>query len=81
MTRDEMMEALIPAFVNSGETLAGARRRLWRMSASTLEREMLLRGLADYDDPAPLDDEGDAGDDYCDRHTMPVWREAPLYLD
>jgi hypothetical protein len=62
MTREEMIEALIPAYVNSGDTLATARRHLWLMSTKGLKRELLLRGLADYDDPAPLEeDEGDDG--------------------
>ena len=62
MNRDEMIEMLIPAYVDSGKSLADARRQLWRMNSKALQRELLLRGLQDYDEPAPVEDE-DADDD------------------
>lgn len=37
MTRDEMIDTLIPVLVNCGESPTNARRRLWRMSTSALE--------------------------------------------
>jgi hypothetical protein len=80
MTREEIIETLVPAYVNFGDTLTTARRRLWRMSTKTLQRELLLRGLADYDDPAPLDDEE------CDDGRAHTYSElglqcAPVYAD
>ena len=62
MTRDEMIDILIPVMVNCGESPASARRRLWRMSTSALEREMLLRGIAEYEDPLP-EEPGEIGDE------------------
>lgn len=79
MTREEMIEMLIPVLMNSGETLVSARRRLWRMSTSALERELLLRELAAYDDPVP--DEEDAADDNLSSCSLLGWPCAPVYLD
>ena len=80
MTREEIIEILIPAYVNSGDTLTTARRRLWRMSTKTLQRELLLRGLAEYDEPAPLEEE--EGDD-CRAHAYSELglQCAPVYAD
>ena len=80
MTREEIIEILVPACVNSGDTLTTARRRLWRMSMKTLQRELLLRGLADYDDPAPLDEEEC---DDCRAHTYSELgvQCVPIYAD
>ena len=80
MTREEIIEVLVPAFVNSGDTLATARRRLWRMSPAALERELLLRGIVEYDDPLP-GDEGEEGDDDCGGYSVLRWAQAPLYPD
>ena len=81
MTRDEMIETLIPAMLNSGATLTSARRRLWRMTTSALQREVLMRGLADYDDPAPIDEEQYGGADDGGGYAALGWPEAPLYQD
>jgi hypothetical protein len=81
MKRDEMIETLLPAIVNSGETLTSARRRLWRMSDGALEREMLMRGLVDYDDPAPNDEEDDGAQDDCGGYAALGWSQAPVYQD
>ena len=81
MTRDEMIETLIPAIVNGGEALASARRRLWRMTTAALEREMLMRGLADYDDPAVIDDDEYDGEDNRGGYAALGWAQAPLYQD
>lgn len=81
MTRDEMIETLIPAMVNSGATLASARRRLWRMTTSALQREVLMRGLADYDDPGPIDEDDYDGADESKGYAALGWSEAPLYQD
>ena len=80
MTRDEMIDTLIPVLVNCGETPTCARRRLWRMSPGALERELLLRGIVDYDDPLP-GDEGEEGDDDCGGYSVLRWAQAPLYSD
>ena len=80
MTRDEMIDILIPVMVNCGESPASARRRLWRMSTSALEREMLLRGIAEYDDPLP-EEPGEIGDEDFTGCAMLRWPQAPLYPD
>lgn len=80
MTRDEMIDTLIPVLVNCGESPTNARRRLWRMSTSALEREMLLRGIVEYDDPAP-EEPGEAYDDDCSGYALLRWPQAPLYPD
>ncbi|MGH8664772.1 MAG: hypothetical protein ACREUX_10945, partial [Burkholderiales bacterium] len=59
---------------------ASARRRLWRMTTGALEREMLMRGLADYDDPVPIDEEGYDGEDNGGYAAL-AWSQAPLYQD
>lgn len=81
MTRDEMIETLIPTMVNCGATLASARRRLWRMTTSALQREVLMRGLADYDDPGPTDEDDYDGADESEGYAALGWSEAPLYQD
>ncbi len=81
MTREQMIETLIPAMTSCGQTLASARRRLWRMTSATLEREMLMRGLADYDDPAPADEDEYDGEPACGGYAALGWSEAPLYQD
>lgn len=80
MKREEMIEVLVPAYVDSGKSLADARRQLWRMSTRTLQRELLLRGLQEYDEPAPID-EDDAGDDAAARYSALGWSCAPQYAD
>ena len=81
MTREEMIETLLPALVSSGEALTSARRRLWRMQTSALERELLMRGLVDYDDPVPLDDEEYSVEGERGGYAALGWSEAPLYQD
>lgn len=80
MTREEIIEVLLPAHVNSGDSLATARRRLWRMSTKALQRELLLRGLAEYDDPAPLDEE-EGCDSRAHTYSELGLQCAPVYAD
>jgi hypothetical protein len=54
-----MIEALMDAVVHADEDLAAERRRLSRMGATALHREMLLHGLVEYEEvPMPEDDDG-----------------------
>jgi hypothetical protein len=80
MTRDEMIDMLIPVFVDLGDTLTSARRRLWKMSTSALRRELILRELAEYDDPDWYEDE-EADLDPRDSYSVPGWSGMPVYLD
>jgi hypothetical protein len=80
MTRDEMIDMLLPYLVQAGMTLATARRRLWGMSRLALEREVLLRGLVDYDDTAQFDEDEDA-DVVAPGPAVLGWSCAPVYLD
>jgi hypothetical protein len=80
MTRDELIDTLLPVMVNCGESPAGARRRLWRMSTSALKREMLLRGVVEYDDPPPEEPEESCEDDFSACAVL-RWPQAPLYSD
>jgi hypothetical protein len=80
MTRDEMIDLLLPELVQSGSTMASARRRLWGMSRRALERELLLRGLTEYDDSAQYDEDQESED------SVPLpsalgWACAPVYLE
>ena len=80
MTRDKIIDVLLPEFVRCGMTMATAQRRLWSMNQRTLERELLLRGLADYDDPEQIDEDEDS------EALVPLpaalgWFCAPVYLD
>ena len=80
MNRDEMIEILIPAYVDMGKSLADARRQLFRMSAKAMQRELLLRGLQDYDEPSPVED--DEPDDDPGSPTLALgWSDTPLYAD
>lgn len=80
MNRAEMIEALIPVVVQSGQGLVAARQRLWRMSTAALHRELLLHGLLEYEDPPLVDDEDD-----IDQRLVPyLFRESanqPRYSD
>jgi hypothetical protein len=81
MNRDEMIEMLLPAYVDAGKLLVDARRQLWRMSTRALKRELLLRGLQDYEEPAILeDDEADEGD-WSKACSALGWSGAPLHAD
>lgn len=51
MNRTEMIDMLMSNTAQGGELLAAARRRLWRMSDRALQRELLMRGLLEYEDP------------------------------
>jgi hypothetical protein len=79
MNRDQMIDALLQQVVVSGEAPAPARRRLWRMSAPALRRELLLRGLMEYDDPPPEDEEG--GDEVPSAYALLGWANGPVYVD
>lgn len=80
MTREQMIETLLPALASSGEALASARRRLWRTPTSALERELLMRGLIAYDDPVPVENEDYAAESDCGGYAL-GWAQAPLYQD
>jgi hypothetical protein len=75
-----MIEMLIPILVDSGDTLTSARRRLWKMRTSALKRELLLRELAEYDDPVWYEDE-DLDPGPRDSYSIPGWACTPVYLD
>ena len=79
MTRDQMIELLIPSLVHAGDSFVAAHRRAWRMSVKALERELLLRGLTEYDDPVV--DSDDQSDDFGPAGSLLGWREAPVYAD
>lgn len=79
MTRDQMTDLLIPTLVQAGASFVAAHRRTWRMSTKALERELLLRGLADYDDPVAEAD--DQAEDFGRAGSLLGWREAPVYAD
>ena len=81
MSRDEMIEMLLPAYVDAGRLLVDARRQLWRMSLRALQRELLLRGLQDYDEPALPEDEEAGEDDWTKACSALGWSCAPLHAD
>jgi hypothetical protein len=81
MNRNEMIEALIPAMTQAGEALAPARRRLWRMSTAALCRELLLRGVVEYEEPLPSDDADDADSDSFAPGSLLGWTGGPVYND
>lgn len=56
MFRLEMIEALLHAYGGDGCTLETYRQHLLRMKPARLKREMLLRGLIEYEEPAEEDD-------------------------
>ena len=80
MTRDEMIEMLLPAWLAAGEAPVAARRRLWRMSERALQQELLMRGLIEYRDPDPEEDAQDDADDLGGYAGL-RWAFAPRYLD
>jgi hypothetical protein len=81
MNRDQMIELLLPAYVDAGKLLADARRQLWRMSTRALQRELLLRGLQDYEEPAIAEeDEADEGD-WSRACSALGWPFASLHAD
>jgi hypothetical protein len=75
-----MIDMLIPVLVDSGDTLTSARRRLWKMSTSALNRELLLRELAQYDDSVWCEDE-EADPDPRDSYSVSGGSCTPVYLD
>lgn len=81
MTRDEMIDTLIPELVRCGLTMATARRRLWGMSRRTLERELLLRGLAEYDDSAQWQEDCEDEESTTPVPAVLGWSCAPVYVD
>jgi hypothetical protein len=75
-----MIDLLLTELVETGMTFATARRPLWGMSRRGLDREVLLRGLVDYDDAAQFDEDEDA-DVAAPGPAMLGWSCAPVYLD
>ena len=80
MNRNEMIEALMPAVAERGEALAPARRRLWRMSAPALRRELLMRGLVEYDDPLDSLEDEQIDEQYADPRAL-LGVAVPVYVD
>lgn len=60
MDKSAMITALLNVHVTGAAAQEVRRYRLQRMTAAGLKREMLMRGLAEYDDS----DAEDAEDDY-----------------
>ena len=81
MTREEIIEMLLPAWLDAGEAPVAARRRLWRMSSRALQQELLMRGLIDYRDPDPDEDAHDESDADAGGYAGLRWSFAPRYLD
>lgn len=81
MNRNEMIDVLMPAIAQCGEALAPARRRLWRMSTSALHRELLMRGLLDYEDPPEIDECEDCAEQYQSARTLFGLDPVPVYAD
>ncbi len=78
MSKTEMIAALSNAFSGHPAALEARRRRLQRMTAAALRREMLLRGLAEYDEP---EDDEDCGSDYTVPAGMFALPPGPLYAE
>jgi hypothetical protein len=81
MTRDEMIDVLVPELVHCGFAMATARRRLWGMSRRALERELLLRGLVEYDDTAQLEEDCDDPEATDPIPAVLGWSCSPVYAD
>ena len=79
MTREQMIDLLVPVLVGLGESPVASRRRLWRTKAAALQREMLLRGLVEYDEPA-LEEEAE-NDEPLPSWPALGWQSAPVYSD
>jgi len=80
MNRNEMIEVLLQAFVLAGDLPSTAQRRLWRMSVPALRRELLLRGLIEYEDPPSEEDEAER-DELHGAYSLLGWTSGPVYVD
>lgn len=80
MNKTDMIEALLNASAGSPAVLETRRRQLQGMTSAGLEREMLLRGLADYDEPEDSDYEDDLSDEPASAVFLGIAREL-LYAD
>jgi len=80
MNRNEMIDALLQAFVQAGEPPSPARRRLWRMSTAALHRELLMRGLMEYEESPFEEDEADR-DELPAAYSLLGWTGGPVYVD
>ena len=80
MNRNEMIDALLQAFVQAGAPPSPARRRLWRMSTRALQRELLMRGLLEYEEPPVEEDEADL-DELPAAYSLLGRTSGPVYVD
>ena len=81
MTRDDMVQVLIPALVNAGMGMTAAKRRLWGMGTRALQRELLLRGLTEYEDPPQVDEDEVDADMGCGKYLALQGACTPVYED
>jgi hypothetical protein len=81
MTRDEMIDVLLPELVRCGFAMATARRRLWTMSRRALERELLLRGLVDYEEAPQWEEDCEEQESTGSIPAALGWSGSPVYAD
>ena len=80
MRRDEMIDALLQSFVQAGAPPSPASRRLLRMSTQALQRELLMRGLMEYEEPSFEEDEADR-DEVPAAYSLLGRTSGPVYID
>jgi len=79
MNRNEMIDVLLQAFVQAGAPPSPARRRLWCMSTRALQRELLMRGLMEYEEP-PVEEDADP-DELPAAYSLLGRTSGPVYVD
>lgn len=80
MNRTEMITRLLNAFKGSASALGARRRRLQGMTLAGLKRELLIRGLAEYDEPEGCGEEEDGRDELVPLALLGITR-GPLHAD
>lgn len=60
MNKQEMVDLLVTHETTSAP-VAARRRNFARLSERLLERELLFRGLIDFDEPEPSEEDADPG--------------------
>ena len=80
MKRNQMIDALLQWFVEAGAPASSTSRRLLRMSMRSLQRESLMRGLMEYEEPSCEDDETDQ-DELPAAYSLLGRTTGPVYLD
>jgi len=80
MTKAEMIESLLSAFIGNSAVFEARQRRLQRMTAAGLKREMLLRGILEYDELEDERYEDDVSDEPIPATFLGIVRD-PLYAD